>query len=80
MNRIEINLNQSVKVKLTKKALDMKQKELDEFNKKFKEDIRMPIDSDGYYNTQLWILMKDFGNMFQGCYSPILDCKIVIDV
>lgn len=42
MNRIEINLNQSVKVKLTKKALDMKQKELDEFNKKFKEDIRMP--------------------------------------
>lgn len=77
--KIEINVNQKVKVKLTEKALRIMQERFDEFNKKYNEDIKLPIDVDGYYHTQLWILMKDFGYMFQGCYSPISDCKIIID-
>ena len=79
MNRIELNLNQSVKVKLDKKALERKQKKIDEFNEKFNLNVKLPIDDEGYYKDQLWRIIKDFGDMICGSYSPIIDCKIVID-
>lgn len=79
MNRIELNLNQNVKVKLDKKALEIKQKEIDEINEKFNLNVELPIDDEGYYKDQLWCIIKDFGDMICGSYSPIIDCKIVID-
>lgn len=79
MNRIELNLNQTVKVKLDKKALMKKQKELDEINEKFNLNTKIVIDDEGYYKDQLWCIMRDFGDMICGSYSPIIDCKIVVD-
>lgn len=79
MNRIELNLNQTVKVKLDKKALMKKQKELDEINEKFNLNTKIAIDDEGYYKDQLWCIMRDFGDMIFGSYSPIIDCKIVVD-
>lgn len=79
LNKIEINLNQTVKVKLDKKAFDRKQKEIDEYNKKFNENMKLPIDDEGYYVAQLWCIMQDFGDMICGCYSPISDCKMIIE-
>lgn len=79
MNKIELNINQMVKVKLSKEAIKRKQKEIDEFNLKFNENIKLSIDSEGYYKDQLWSIMRDFGDMICGSYSPIVDCKIVIE-
>ncbi len=79
MNKIELNINQMVKVKLSKEAIKRKQKEIDEFNLKFNENIKLSIDSKGYYKDQLWSIMRDFGDMICGSYSPIVDCKIVIE-
>ena len=79
MNRIELNLNQTVKVKLDKKSLMKKQKELDEINEKFNLNTKIAIDDEGYYKDQLWCIMRDFGDMIFGSYSPIIDCKIVVD-
>ena len=79
MNKIELNINQMVKVKLSKEAIKRKQKEIDEFNLKFNENIKLSIDSEGYYKNQLWSIMRDFGDMICGSYSPIVDCKIVIE-
>lgn len=79
MNKLEININQQVKVRLSKEALARKQKEVDEFNKRFNEKVELPIDSEGYYKDQLWCIMRDFGDMVQVCYSPISDCKIIIE-
>lgn len=79
MNTIELNLNQIVKVKLTKEAVEMKQKQIDEFNKKFNENLKIKIDADGYYEDQLWSIMHDFGSMLSLTTSPFLDCKILVD-
>ena len=79
MNRIELNLNQTVKVKLDKKALMKKQKELDEINENFNLNTKIAIDDEGYYKDQLWCIMRDFGDMICVGYSPIIDCKIVVD-
>ncbi len=79
MNKLELNINQTVKVKLSKEALERKRKELDEMNKRFNENYELPIDEEGYYKDQLWCIMRDFGDMIVGSYSPILDCKIVIE-
>lgn len=78
MDKLEINMNQMVKVKLTKEALDKKQNEIDEFNNKYNENLKLTLDSEGYYEDQLWCIMKDFGGMIHGCYSPISDCTIII--
>ncbi|WP_075810245.1 hypothetical protein [Clostridium perfringens] len=77
--RYKINMNQMVKVRLSKEALERIQGEYNEFNKKFNEDLKLPIDSEGYYKSQLWCIMKDFGDMICGCYSPIADCNILFD-
>ena len=37
------------------------------------------IDTEGYYQTQLWCLMKDVSDMICGSYSPIEDCNIIFD-
>ena len=79
MNKLELNINQTVKVKLSKEALERKRKELDEMNKRFNENYELPIDEEGYYKDQLWCIMRDVGDMIVGSYSPILDCKIVIE-
>lgn len=80
MKLIEININQKVRVKLSKEALERKQKEVEKFNKKFNESVELPIDSEGYYKDQLWCIMRDFGDMIQGCYSPISDFKMLIEI
>lgn len=79
MNAIELNINQMVKVKLTEEAIEMKQKQIDEFNKKFNQNLKIKIDADGYYEDQLWSIMNDFGSMLSLTSSPFVDFKILVE-
>ena len=79
IKKMEISMNQVVKVKLDERAINRKKKEIDIYNKKFNENMQLPIDSEGYYRDQLWCIMRDFGDMISLSYSPIYDFKIVIE-
>lgn len=79
MNNIELDINKIVKVKLTEEALEKKQKQIDEFNKNFNENLKIKIDENGYYEDQLWCIMSDFGSMLSLTTSPFLDNKILIE-
>lgn len=63
-----INLNDTVKVRLTDYGMGIVQKEVDELNKVILSNGGEPItlgikpDDDGYVKFQLWVLMQTFGN------------------
>jgi len=66
----KINCNSHVKVKLTDFGISVLQEQHEELDKHIKErggkglgDFVLNIDSDGYYQTQLWILMSKFGHV-----------------
>ena len=82
--KIQINLNEVVKVKLTERGK--------EIHKKIHEDIRKEaphligeykgpiVDAEGYTKYQLWELMGDFGSqMFNGSPPCFEGNNIIID-
>ena len=76
-----INVNETVKVRLTDYGMDIIQKEVDELNKVILSKCGEPLtvgikpDADGYVKFQLWVLMQTFGNYIrmQGPYPFDLD-------
>lgn len=66
--KVKINLNDKVKVKLTDYGIMLLKKRHDELNKKIKDSggkgntFELILDENGYYETQLWILMNTFGD------------------
>lgn len=63
--KVHINLNESVKVKLTDYAKDIYYHQYDEVNKLAGKQIIKPsypkVDEDGYATFQLWGFMRLFG-------------------
>lgn len=86
MSEIKFNLNQTVKVKLTRVGY---QRLADIHNElvgvipnmggKSWEDYERAADADGYTRTQLWCLMNDFGSMVGMCMPNPFDLDIILD-
>lgn len=75
----KINFNEMVRVKLTPKALDRKQQELDDYNRKFNLGLQLKIDKDGYYEDRLWCIMRNFGDMCGFTTNPFENCNFTMD-
>ena len=62
----EINLNDTVKVKLTGMGKDIFFHQYDEINKSYGREVIKPsypkVDENGYTSFQLWNLMEVYGN------------------
>ena len=62
---IKINLNETVKVKLTPYGAEIYYKQFDELNKQYGREICKPlmprIDKDGYTEFQLWNFIELYG-------------------
>lgn len=61
---MNFNINDYVKVKLTNYGIEILKQQHDELKNKFGGDIGefdLKLDSEGYYETQLWSLMSDLG-------------------
>ena len=69
----KINLNETIKVKLTPYGAEIYYKQFDELNKKYGREIfnpQMPrIDKDGYTEFQLWHFIELYGQHI-GMYNP----------
>jgi len=74
--KVEINLNDSVRVKLTERGLKIYK----EYFKQFPIDChREPKIVDSYYETQLHELMQIFGSsLFNGCIMPFETANIIV--
>jgi hypothetical protein len=82
--KIEININESIKVKLTDKGFNILNKIREYQKEKYHlSDSDLPdlkIDSEGYYHTQLWCFMNDFGEyLFHGADNIIEPLNIIIE-
>jgi len=71
----KFNINNSVKVKLTEKGRTIYYNRDVELNKFYGKEVikpRLPKeDKDGYFQIQLWELMRLYGpHMFNGCEQP----------
>ncbi|MDX1475057.1 MAG: hypothetical protein R3309_12860 [Reinekea sp.] len=77
-----INLNQTVKVRLTKTGINIINKQKEELKNSTGGRYIPPkirIDKDGYTHFQLWSLFDTFGNhIFLGC-NPPFDLDIVFE-
>ena len=73
-----INLNEKVKVKLTKSSHEWLRAE--HTRMKYPFEFKLPeLDKDGYSTFQLWDLMNRFGEItFLGCDSPFQDNIIIV--
>ena len=65
--KLIINLNETVKVKLSENGLLLLKRQHDELNERIKESggqgipFEIKLDKDGYYELQLWNLLERFG-------------------
>lgn len=74
----KVNLNQEVKVKLTEYGTLILKEQHDELNEWIKlrggnalGEFELRLDEDGYYSTQIWMLMSKFGHaMRMGSKNP----------
>lgn len=75
---VDFNINEDVKVKLTKRGMDLHRKNHDDLNRMIADrggdagEYRPPkLDADGFYETQMWCLMREFGkHICMGMDSP----------
>lgn len=73
-----MNINDIVKVKLTQVGIDILKNYHEEIKKEIDVDIKIEIDSDGYYTDQLWHIMYIFGGrMVMGAPMPF-ETEIII--
>jgi methyl coenzyme M reductase gamma subunit len=66
----KVNANMSVKVKLTDFGISILKKQHEELNTHIKArggkgfgEFELRLDEDGYYSTQIWMLMSKFGHV-----------------
>ena len=73
----KINLNETIKVKLTPYGEEIYYKQFDELNKKYGREIcnpQMPrIDTDGYTEFQLWQFIELYGQHIGMCKSNVIE-------
>ena len=82
---IKTTANHYVKVKLNDLGISILKEKRDNLNKKIKAntgktlgEFELKVDEDGYYRTQIWSLMYDFGHtMYLGC-EPAFDINDMV--
>lgn len=69
---VKVNINNTVKVKLTDYGISILKKQHDDLNKMILSnggmgvgEFELRLDGDGYYSTQLWTLMNRFGHVMR---------------
>lgn len=63
MNNFKFNMNDSVKIKLTNKGIDILKEQYNELKKYYPNigEFQLNLDKEGYYKQQLWSVMQIFG-------------------
>lgn len=83
MSEIEINLNQSARVKLTPFGIQTYQRKMMAFNAILPVDLKMDInpqlDDDGYYRAELWRIMQEFGSVLGPASRQPFDMTILVE-
>lgn len=84
---VNFNINEMVKVKLTPKGVGVLREKHRELNY-FLETrtcateglgpFKLKLDSDGYYKTQLWSLMEDFGEYMGITRELVFETNIIL--
>ena len=77
------NVNNSVKVKLTEKGLDIYWEDNRDLPEKIRpsiNELRNRVDKDGYHSFQMWSLMRIFGNHIGMCVDVPFDANMLVDV
>ena len=73
----KINLNETIKVKLTPYGAEIYYKQFDELNKQYGRQICKPhmprIDKDGYTEFQLWHFMELYGEHIGMCKPNVIE-------
>ena len=73
----KINLNETIKVKLTPYGAEIYYKQFDELNKQYGRQICKPhmprIDKDGYTEFQLWHFMELYGQHIGMCKPNVIE-------
>ena len=74
---IKINLNETIKVKLTPLGAEIYYKQFDELNKQYEREICKPqmprIDKDGYTEFQLWHFIELYGKHIGVCKPNVIE-------
>ena len=73
----KINLNDTIKVKLTPYGAEIYYKQFDKLNKQYEKEICKPhmpqIDKDGYTEFQLWHFIELYGEHIGMCKPNVID-------
>ena len=73
---MRINLNESIKVRLTNYGKDIYYHQFDEFNKRMGKEVCKPsfpkVDEDGYTKFQLWSFIELYGNYIGMCKKNVI--------
>lgn len=73
----KINLNDTIKVKLTPYGAEIYYKQFDELNKQYEKEICKPhmpqIDKDGYTEFQLWHFIELYGEHIGMCKPNVIE-------
>ena len=73
----KINLNETIKVKLTPLGAEIYYKQFDELNKQYEREICKPqmpqIDKDGYTEFQLWHFIELYGEHIGMCKPNVIE-------
>ena len=73
----KINLNETIKVKLTPYGAEIYYKQFDELNKKYEREICKPqmpqIDKEGYTEFQLWHFIELYGQHIGMCKPNVIE-------
>lgn len=81
-NFVKTNMNYAVKVKLNEDGIDILHKQHDELYRHngflAPRPFTLKLDEEGYYRTQLWALMQDFGPHISVGRIPPFDTDILI--
>jgi hypothetical protein len=85
MMDFEVNVNMFVKVKLTDYGISILKEKHDNLNDAIKKnggkgygDFEVKLDEDGYYRTQMWELMRDFGDTMSFSNRNPFDLNIIV--
>jgi hypothetical protein len=76
---MKFNLNEHVKVKLNQRGLDILKANHEELFRGKRAWTPPDTDKDGYYRTQLWCLMQDFGPHIHLGGNPPFETEIILD-
>ena len=81
----KVNINMFVKVKLTDYGIAILKERHDILNDAIEKnggqgfgEFEVKLDEDGYYRTQMWELMKDFGDAMNFSNRNPFDLNIII--